>query len=611
MYTSKLPISTSARRPTSQGDHGSTSFASTTYRPSNIPVTAKKANLFTPQTKRPFQTGYSTASKSYLSTGIATEKKYQHPLRPMPDRDQQIRMFNKLLEYIKANAPHLQPPDQKKFFSSVSTTESSRIFEFLISRIIPGFQISKLEMDVPEALAILEYPYIRSVTKSTLVSVTTEKAVVGLLRIFDWLIDSASNQQSLDSLEDDEEDVDLANLKHARFYPDSVQAGAQELADKLHSSQDIGLKEQERMQIKIENEQLSEDTNIRLQKLDQDKAFEEDINKCDEYEAQMKKYNETKQKAINEHKRETIEISEEQLTYKERQQALQAKINTHCLLINELERKHTEVEKLEKEVAVETKEHEILIEELNQLREKSSCSDEKSRNSVGESRDILEEYLELYDSLGYKSETWSKIRPKWYSIVQQAPPDEPAEVERLFREHDLFWEGLEATMPDFKSVIQAERTKLGDTSEKTLVAIAEARKKSDHFLEAVRREDREKERVIVRCKEKMEKLNLDYENAEKRLILLQESSRKKLAMLEKRRKEDRLLLDGDNKGLQEMSELEEQRLESVLERHRAGAEMLVKYMERSCEKWQKIKEVNEFNKQIISVFHKKLKKRRG
>lgn len=39
-----------------------------------------------------------------------------------------------------------------------------------------------------EALALLEYPYIRSVTKSGLVSMTTRQAIGNLLFIFNWLI---------------------------------------------------------------------------------------------------------------------------------------------------------------------------------------------------------------------------------------------------------------------------------------------------------------------------------------------------------------------------------------------------------------------------------------
>ena len=119
---------------------------------------------------------------------MTTEKKFPRTSKPMPDRDDQIKMFEQLVDFLAQNSYGFPLPEAKRFFSSVSTTEASRIFEFLISRIRPDFKISKLEVDVPEALTTLDYPFIRSVTKSALVSVTTRQAIVNLLIIYDWLV---------------------------------------------------------------------------------------------------------------------------------------------------------------------------------------------------------------------------------------------------------------------------------------------------------------------------------------------------------------------------------------------------------------------------------------
>lgn len=612
MFTSRLPISTSARRPTNHSD-GSTSFVSA-HRPSNIPVTARKANLFTPQTKRPFQTGQSTAGKSYLSTGIATEKKYQRPLKPMPDRDNQIRMFNKLVEYMKANAPHLQQPDPKKFFSSVSTTESSRIFEFLISRIIPDFQISRLETDVPEALALLEYPYIRSVTKSALVSVTTRQAVAGLLVIFDWLIDTASYQPSSDDLEEDEENVDLAILKHVRLYPDRVREASQELANKLYSLQDIESRESELKQIAAEREQLVEDTENIEQDYEVVRVLEEDIMKCDEYISQMQKYNETKQKAIEEHKRHTIERLSEETVLKERLATVHAKNKNHPLSMSELEKNQAIIEDLKKNLNDAMKADEVSLRELSKLEESYLAEIEKLRARADEACIVLGEYLKIHDALGGESETWLDIRHKmneWHLRLQQPLPDDPADIQRLIHEHDRFWEGLEATMPSLESEMQTDLTERNFKLEEKQNAISRNAEESIRLGKAIERISREIETDKCQHAEEMQKLALDIEDESRKMTnLLRDSDLKKLAIQEQLQNEVNVL-NNEKKALQEVAALNKEHLQSVVERQRSELETMLRYLEQSCERWQKIKERNELNKQTVVLFHRKLKKRKS
>lgn len=124
---------------------------------------------------------------------MTTDKKYQRISKPAPGHDEQMQMYSSLAEHLNEIAPSFPMPEPKKFFSSVSTTETTSIFELLIGDIIPGWEINKLDVDVPEILNTLGYPYIRSVTRSSLVSITTRQAVVNLLIIFNWLVRRSKN----------------------------------------------------------------------------------------------------------------------------------------------------------------------------------------------------------------------------------------------------------------------------------------------------------------------------------------------------------------------------------------------------------------------------------
>lgn len=305
MFTSRLPKSTSVRRPSGPND-GSTSFVN-----SNIPVSVRKANLFTPQPERSLQSSLaSTARKSYLTT----EKKYQRISKPVPDNDEQMRMFKSLIDFIKVNAPNFPLPESKRFFSSVSSTEASRIFEFLISRIIPEFKINKLEIDVPEVLAKLKYPYIKSVTKSALVSITTRQAIVNLLVIYNWLvafIKAADIGEDLNSK--DIEDADRSPIKifQSLMIDPETDYGEEWLYEafkELHPGNSFESNLNELEEINAEIEQLEENLENIQQSESTYLSYKEDLEKCVKYNIEMTNYLKGKQGEVERLRQESLEL---------------------------------------------------------------------------------------------------------------------------------------------------------------------------------------------------------------------------------------------------------------------------------------------------------------
>ena len=314
-FTSRLPKSTSARRPSNPND------GSTSHLYSNIPVSVRKANLFTPQPKRSLQNG--TFSSTARKSSMTTDKKYQRPLKPIPDRDEQHRMFESLVDFLRMNAPTFPLPDERKFFMSVGTTETARIFEFLISRLYPDFKINKLEIDVPEALALLEYPYIRTVTKSALVSITTRQAIANLLVIFDWLVEEMKLANCSDAFTETESDsvkVCKSVLTNPECPGDEIRREDKATSLEAASSELERLNE-EYMLLAASVQELDE---VQLER----QALVEDSDKCKEYKDQMKKYLAIKTEEAN-----TIDEDCRMLEQNE----IEEKIKAHEILLLEIQ----------------------------------------------------------------------------------------------------------------------------------------------------------------------------------------------------------------------------------------------------------------------------------
>ncbi|GLJ59584.1 hypothetical protein SUGI_1515190 [Cryptomeria japonica] len=350
MFTSKLPTSTSVRRPTINAD-GSTSFIGLN-RASNIPVSVRKANLFTPQTnRRPFMSGASTAGKSYTST---TDRNQPRSLKPNPDRDEQMKMFDHLVNFLRSNADHIPPPEPKKFFASVSTSESSRIFEFLILRCQPDFKFVKLETSVPEALALLEYPYIRSVTRSALLSVTTRNAAVGLLVIFDWLIVQAEtpDEDEFADLEDpddpDDPDQVINELyKNVNLYREGSREASKESFHKLYPIIELQSIQDELLQVSEETVRLKQSLE-NIDDLEHDLACrQEDLVKWKDYHVKMKDYMESKRTAEKEANQYNAKLASQNEELAARVEKLDLEVKTHRFSIEDIEIDKAAIARLE------------------------------------------------------------------------------------------------------------------------------------------------------------------------------------------------------------------------------------------------------------------------
>lgn len=171
---------------------------------SAIPVSVRKANLFTPQPERSYKSSLGNASTARKSSYLNTDKKYHSTSKPAPDQEEQARILRSLAEYIKSDGS-LTLPDWafgRKFPSSVSSCDAKEILQLLIGRALvkKDYKINKLEIDVPEILVELEYPFIKSMTRSTLVSITNSLAVRNFFILCDWLIFELS---TLDASQDD------------------------------------------------------------------------------------------------------------------------------------------------------------------------------------------------------------------------------------------------------------------------------------------------------------------------------------------------------------------------------------------------------------------------
>lgn len=462
MFTSRLPVSTSVRRPSA--NDGSTSFVGLN-RASNIPVSVRKANLFTPQTnRRPFMSGASTAGKSYAS-GTMSDRKQPRSLKPNPDRDEQLRMFENLVNFLRNNATHIPPPEAKKFFASVSTSESTRIFECLISRILPSFKFTKLETSVPEALTLLEYPYIRSVTRSALVSVTTRSAAVGLLIIFDWLIYIINgldnpNDDKFDELEDlqDPQAVLSEMYRNVILFRDNAKDKHQETINKLYPPRDIQSIEEEIIQVTEECNRIQQSLEENNELEQEIALLREDCAKWEDYYNRMETYMQSKNESESELQQSLAKLkifTEESV---KRDEILNSNINNHEFTESDVDRLAAEKDRLASDVSLlstKFKESELENERLeNYDRELQNELKRRRATEVANLNVLLDRYNEFYVHFESKllAERKSDIQT-WICRLEQTPCDDIAQNIKLKRELGFFRDKLRATHPTLESEI--------------------------------------------------------------------------------------------------------------------------------------------------------------
>lgn len=597
MFTSRLPISTSVRRPTNHHE-GSTSFVGIN-RPSHIPVTVRKVNLFTPQTKKPYMNGTSTAGKSYMSVMTTDKKKYQRPLKPMPDRDLQLKMFDTLVDFLKTNAPHLPLPEAKKFFSSVSTTESSRIFEFLIGRILPDFKINRLETDVPEALALLDYPYIRSVTKSALVSVTTRQAAVGLLVIFYWLINCINQiEDPKDELEDCNEMSEL--YKSILMQPDKVGEVSRRRFEESYPTENYeGLMnnlEETVEEIDAINRYLAEIDDVVLEAT----TLEEDIQRCAEYRVQMEKYLQVKADEEDDIKQQSLRTDIQNEERAKRKEHFLSEIQRHELNIEDVRRNQAIVNNLESKLNSIRRQADELALQRDQTEKKYQKLLSMFREVNNENLNHMKKLLHTYSSQqDVDSEHWAERKleiREWILKLEQLPYDDLAQNQRLQHEQSLFMQKLSATSMLLQSEIRASMT---DKKFQLESSEAENDKYQREILprlrEASYRIQGETEDETRHCMDNLSRINVQSEEEDQHLKQLKDKAEQAEAAIIRERNLELQRLAADKQEITSFIELSMKHLKTALDRNHQQALSIVKEAEREANRFNEARNIVEEN----------------
>lgn len=610
MYTSRLPVST-VRRPTSHAD-GSTSYVGL-HRPSNIPVTVRKANLFTPQTKRPYQTGASTAGKSFTS-GMTTDKKYKRALKPAPDTEAQRRMFDSLVEYIKINAPGFPIPEPKKFFSSISTTESARIFEFLISREIPDFKINRLEIDVPAALTRLEYPFIRSVTKSALVSVTTRQAVAGLLVIFDWLVRLIKDYEDPDMIDnDDAEDEGLVDeqneiAKHVLMHPDDpIRAQFERVFPKITIEEVQGKLEEPNE----EYERLAADLE-EIRELEQEVlTLREDSAKCSDYNAQMRKYLECKrqEKSEAEQQEMKIEVQIEEIIRRETESFLE--IRNHELNIDDVKKDQSLLSRYEMQLANLRKQNDEKIIENESLQKTNQIKQDGLKKRFQDKSSELSRLNEIYESCGFETKILNERRlelNEWIRKLECFPSADLSQNHKILKDFSLFDQKLRGTKPALEAEIMdilADERQLVMESEASL---SELQNDTPRLRGALDRLVRDYENEKQQCMETLARVNADGGDSRRYMQQYQDNEQTKVELCaEIDRLKDQLgKVTEDSEAIDELGKEYSQRLE---ERLNLEVSNLVKETKSQMYAWETRRSIADHNLTVARTAYRLLKKR--
>lgn len=615
MFTSRLPISTSARRPTNPRD-GSTSFVAQN-RPSNVPVTVQKANLFTPKTsKRPFMAGTSTVGKSHMSVMTSDKKNYQRPLKPVPDRDMQIKMFETLVDYLKTNAPHLPLPEAKKFFSSISTTESSRIFEFLISRLLPEFKLNKLETDVPEALALLKYPYIRSVTKSALVSVTTRQASVGLLVIFHWLIGFIKQMEPL-TWEEVNNNGALLDEKRQIYRiilanpPERQPEECRKLFDKLYPAPDyhgvMKALEDTKEEIAVLERNLAE-----IQDLEEEVAFlDRDLELVADYQLKMEEYVHGLKDKKDDLGQQALNLEAENKERLKRNEHLRNQIEKHEFTEEDVVKNQETLARLESE--------------LDDINRKLHASNNENQKAEEDFQMILTRFVEMrikninqlnklretYRSQDFGSKLWAERRLELEALLsrfERTPHDDLEQNFRLQREQEMLLQKSSATDGLLESEVRD-----GLTERRLELENFEAsnEKRSNNILrleETLRRREREVEDEVCRDEEALNNLRAENQELDAKIEVMEAKRKAEEAALAKGRDMQRRELEQDRKEFNTEIDLSRKRMESALARIGNQANTLVEEAESEARQAQEARKIVRENYEISKKFCKFLDK---
>lgn len=601
MYTSRLPVS--IRRPSSQ--------VSSTSRPSNIPQTVRKPNLFTPQTKhRSFSIGNSTAGKSTIS-GLNTERKFQRPTKPLPDKDEQMKIFQNLVDFMKKNAPDIPPPEAKKFFSSVSTTESLRIFQILISCLLPDFKVIHLEKDVPEALTLLRYPYIRTVTRSSLVCVTTRQAAVGLLVIFDWLIRYIDCDQELS--DDDDPPITEQIIRIITKENPTPEARSQ-FFEKLLQRPDL---ETERLELESIYSELEE---LQCQKDDLDelnrvkKTYDEDILKSCDYIKELEKYCQQNKEKLNEELQKESKLKLRLETLKERNHKISLESRNHEYSLekisntqNELKISKSENEKLKDKIDKSN----MRKKDVEQSKIRISVDHKQRKTSILTSFRRLIEICETdFEFDTPNMDKMKKILTEWASkLVQMIENDDPEQnlkfqndinsvSQELSSQYHMVESELKEGIADLKQKINQLQNAINEGPE----VLEKLNKSMRRLVEEGKNEELADKDYLMNLTKKVEREQIELEDA----INRQESIETTLNMEKGVALQQ---LEVAKVKASESKELYTELLNTTCLRVKQEQANLLKFAEDDFARWQEFHRVISQNSKVIKTKFVKIKKK--
>lgn len=550
-------------------------------------------------------------------SSMTTDKKFQaRTLKPVADREEQVRMFDSLVNFIKTNAGHLQPPEAKKFFSSVSTTESARIFQFLISRLLPDFKINRLEIEVPEALTTLDYPYIRSVTKSALVSVTTRQAAVGLLTIFDWLIDAIqSKEQSADESNEtvDEPDDERGELcKNIVMDPDSTRPD-DALFNSLYPTKGSQIEDFELAELEIEKQ---EEILAEIEQMIQgSQTIDEDIEKCIKYEDQMLKYLETKKQTLEDVRQRALGLEfqgEDRIRLKQ-QNSLEIKV--HELGVEEVKRFQAEMARndaLIENLKVKSNEVEVSKMSSEKLAQRHNGRIEDIlKGIVGDLRAVVDSLDRLEKSNSEQCVSRKLILRDWIVKLEQTPHQELIQSHRIMHDFNLLVQKLSATTSSLKSELEQDcitsveeelRSVVSDTEKYHIEVLPK-------LLEIVKRGDRDIDMLRIQYTDSQTKVEAMDSALDRKMAQLQERYNNMRQNLEKERASDLSIGERITSRSSEESKANASRLQSIIERNEQRILTIVKEAQREADRWNKTHSISKENIKMVRTVARSFKKR--
>lgn len=545
-----------------------------------------------------------------------------------------MEMFDTLVDFLKSHAPPQIPvPEAKKFFSSVSTTESARLFEFLISRILPDFKITRLETDVPEALTLLEYPYIRSVTKSSLISVTTRQAVAGLLVIFCWLIKEIESEtiESLGGDSDDSIDVQREIYRAIIEQPETAPDAVKHLIAKVDPPEDkqsLAMEvEASRAEAEVLRRELQEINDLEAEH----QALVEDLLKSREYVEKMKLYAETKRQEKEEGRERLMKLEYQIQETKARLSNLSVEIRNHGLSIDEVMRDlnvESDLKSRESKMRQQINDFSVTLEKdkdtirlfndqanegkeklLTKLRTYLVLHEESRKNLLSMLEQLEMNNFSCRLDLSQLQERIEEIR-KFVAKLEQSDIRYLDQSNRLIHELELFIQKMRATnsnleseltngLTDIELRISEAETKNDKVSQEVIPRLREAIKREEKTIDQFQAQNADS---LARVNSQIEDESIKYLQAKENLDRLTSRLKDEIEIAQNRL--NNIKKDGSNA-------LSQEKIKSLMTLISQKQKRLILDAQRDEAQWQDILGILSDNHRVCKASIKKIMKKLG